>query len=334
MKFKLMNQEAIYLAGVVHYGPLEKRQVRTNRGPSQERARESFQIEVAQIKDNAKKMQENFKETMKGQEDPSAKGSGEEERAYTEGFESAMRKLGERMEKIGRYVEDNAPKWEKNMNDWGEHFSKKMDDWGEGFNKSMNAWSNNLDTGMETWGENFSKNMDTWGEHFSKNMAAWGETFEEGMETWGKHMEGAFSATETADGDVDIKDYPIYDTYRAIHETFIAHHPDHIKAQNYYEVQIFDQNIGDGVTMVMVGGRMRTLEAMTYPVATMTFKPDRWVAVKMSREEFAKDWLDSLKEAAPLSGYVIGDYFIWRHRKEGDAEIRLFCPLMVAKDEG
>lgn len=335
MKFKLMNQEAIYLAGVVHYGELEKKRSKVNRGPkgAEKVLDDEFRVEIEEIRKNAKKIRDqvreelnwqvgNFKESFAEEEKAKAKEdvTGEEasiepeiidiERSETEdnSFESVMSGFGKKMEEFGRYVDKNAPKWESGLEKWGKNFEVHMENFGKD---------------MENWGENFGAKMNTWGENFGKDMEEWGKQFGEEV------SQGDRSYHDEA----EIKGYSIYQTYKSLYNEFIQTHPDHIKQQTFYEVQIFDSHFDDVVSMVMVGSRMSSLDRMKYPVATMTFAPDRWVAVKMSKEEFEKDWLGSLEQAEQLRDYTIDAYFIRRHREDDENDVRLFCPVKEKEDE-
>lgn len=319
MKFKVMDHEAIYLAGVVHYGPLNKGGYRLNLGKKPLELHiegdEEFQKGLEDLRTNASRLREQLKEEVKFHKDHFSNDykdhrrqwkSGFEAHSQTEnkdqtkstgssgqesyGFESLVNGLGSALEKFGRYMEENSGKWEANMKDWGK---------------------------------NFEQNMDAWGDDFGKHMDAWGKAYESQWDGHGK-----------VDGNTSIKDYPIYETFEAIFDQHIKGLADHIKQETFYEVQILDVAFDNSESMTMIGSRMASLASVTYPVATMTFKPDKWVGVKLSLDEYKQDWLASLERTEQLKGYVIEPYFIVRH-KEGQnlEEVRVFCPISEKQDE-
>lgn len=315
MKFKIMDQEPIYLAGVVHYGSLEttgyeklNREAKHKKGYGTFEKDEKFDRDLAAIRKNAQKIKEQVRKEMNfhaGEFENGGKGihfewhdnqSGGKERQVS--VEEAFDSIGKAVGNLGKFVEKNSPKWETGIKDWGRNFEGNMED--------------------------FGKKMETWGEDFGKRMGEWGESF---GEQWDNE-------TNDMNPGSTLMRHPIYRTYEEIYERFIQDHPDHIKRQTFYEVQILDTSYEHVTSKVMVGSRMVKLEQMRYPVATMTFEPDRWVAVKLTREEFAKDWLGSLAKVPQLKPYTIEPYFIIRHKKNGPAdEIRLFCPISEKVDE-
>ena len=359
MKFKIMDKEPIYLAGVVHYGPLTKANYSGNNKVNGidiefDFEDEDFKRNIRDLKENAKVIQAQIADEVKFHTDhfgndykehrrrwkeeakEAARHAKEAQRKYREetgyegpdpdpirgegrrtdsegnyagNFEGAIKRFGDVMESLGKHVKDNAGNWEAGIKDWSQNFERNMEDFGRK---------------MDAWGEDFGSKMEAWGEDFGKRMEEWGESF-------GSQWEADFDENDQM---AAIRRYPIYRTYEDIYDRYMKDHPDHIKKQTFYEVQIMDTTFEDVASMVMIGSRMESLADMRYPVATMVFEPDKWVAVKLSKEEYAKDWLGSLEKVEQLQNYHIEPYFIIRHRKEsGSGEIRLFCPIREKADE-
>ncbi len=315
MKFKIMDQEPIYLAGVVHYGSLEttgyeklNKEAKHKKGHGTFEKDAKFDHDLAAIRENAQKIKEQVRKEMNfhaGEFENAGKGlrfewhdalkDGEERQVSVE---DAFDSIGKAVGNFGKFLEKQTPKWESGIKDWGQNFEGNM--------------------------EEFGKKMENWGEDLGKRMGEWGESF---GDQWDNNT------NDVNLGSV-IKRHPIYRTYEEIHKHFIQDHPDHIKRQTFYEVQILDTSFEHVTAMVMVGSRMANLEQMRYPVVTMTFEPSKWVAVKLTNEEFAKDWLGSLAKVPQLQPYTIEPYFIIRHKKDGPTdEIRLFCPISEKVDE-
>ena len=326
MKFKVMDQEPIYLAGVVHYGSLETNTYeKLDKNDKHKKTHvkldkdEHFEKDIEAIRKNAHKIRDQVKKEMNfhaGDFEDGGKGihfewhddQGNSEKGKIS-VEDAFESIGKAVGNFGKFVEKNAPVWESGIKDWGQNFEGNMEDFGKK---------------MEAWGEDFGSKMETWGEEFGKRMGDWGDSF---GDQWDKDYDESNPGTA-------IKRYPIFRTYEDVYKRYILDHPDHIKRQTFYEVQILDTSDENVTSMVMVGSRMANLERMRYPVATMTFEPNRWVAVKLTKEEFAKDWLGSLEKVPQLQPYTMEPYFIIRHKKEGPAdEIRLFCPISEKVDE-
>lgn len=325
MKFKILDHEPIYLAGVVHYGALDRSELKkkqaSKRGEVHLEKDEDFQRGVEELRTNASKLRDqlmdelkfhsdhfskdyrNHRKQWKSESDHDKASSKDHASHKTYGpesvnfnFESAINGLGGALESFGRYMENNAGKWEDNIKVWSKDFEKNM--------------------------ENFGERMDAWGDDFGKRMEDWGNNFGEPGEASSNHSS------------VSIKSYLIYRTYQEIFKAYIEGHKDHIKQQTFYEVQILDTSFEDVTAMTMIGSRMSSLAAMVYPVATMSFKPYKWVAIKLTPEEYAKDWIGSLEKVEQLAPYKLESYFIVRHKvtRESD-EIRLFCPISEKSDE-
>lgn len=320
MKIKIIEQDPLHLAGVVHYGTLDQEDCSTYAKTLQIKLDdEDFDESIRNIKVNAKKIKEevmeelkrnkvhmnkDYKEHKKVWKEEAKKRKNEEkdnkqeDGQYMYNFEGAINRFGDVMEAVGRHIEKNARNWEDNLKDWSQNFEVKMEDFGEK---------------MEAWGEDFGKRMEEWGEQFGKE--------------WEEY--------DSEDRRNTLKRHPIYQTYLDLFDKQLKDHPDLLNPNKYYEVQILDTSYGEVNAMVMLGSKLSTLDNMTYPIATMTFKPDKWVAVKMTKEEYEKDWLGSLEKVEQLNGYDMEPYFMIRRKHNDEGEmIKLFVPLKVINDEG
>lgn len=326
MKFKLMDQAPIYIAGVVHHGSFDRNN--HNKWSKENQHDKShvkwdkdgqFDRDMSAIRENAKKIKEQVAEEMNfhsGDFKNQEKGvhfewhdDGDHQDQGKVSIEDAFDSIGKAVGNFGKFVEKNAPKWETGIKGWGQNFEGNIEDIGKK---------------MEGWGEEFGAKMESWGDDLGKRMEEWGENF-------GEHWS---DASDESDPTVTIKRHPIYETYENVYDRWIKDDPNHIKRQTFYEVQILATTNENVTTMVMVGSRMANIDHVRYPVATMTFEPDRWVAVKLTPEEFSKDWLGSLEKVPQLKKYTIEPYFIIRHKKDGPTdEIRLFCPISEQVDE-
>lgn len=325
MKFKLMEQTPIYIAGVVHHGSLghqdhgqwHKASHKANDHVKWDNHGD-FERDMAAIRANAQRIKDQVAAEMNFHfSDFEDKNNSE----YSEGqgpihgeaeakisMEDAFDSLGKAVGNFGKFVEKNAPKWESGIKGWGQNFEGNMEEFGKK---------------MEDWGEEFGSKMESWGDDLGKKMSRWGDSFGEKWEEFDPSM-----------GKGSIESHPIYQTYEEVYRRWIKDHPNHIKAQTFYEVQATDTSFEHGTSMIMLGSRMDDLSGMRYPVATMTFEPDRWVAVKLSADEYAKDWFGSLEKVPQLKHYTLEPYFIIRHKKDGPKdEIRLFCPISEKANE-
>lgn len=338
MKFKIMENEPIYLAGVVHYGSLEKRGRYKSRGGAHshfDTRDEAFDNNIDDLKKNAQELRDRIADEMNFHADHFSNDYQEHRRQWKEETEKARAEAGKNQEEIaGSAHRQDGDDRQQRGGDYSANFEgaiKRFGDVMESFGKHMQKNARNWDHNIRNWSENVEKNMEdlgdkmeNWGEDFGKRMEEWGESF---GEKWDRDFDEAIVAAA-------IRRYPIFRTYEDVYDKYIADHPNHIKKQTFYEVQIMDTSFEDVASMVMLGSRMDSLQDMRYPVATMTFEPDKWVAVKLTQEEYAKDWLGSLEKVEQLKNYELEPYFILRHKKSGDdSEIRLFCPVREKKDE-
>ncbi|PKM65345.1 MAG: hypothetical protein CVU95_15525 [Firmicutes bacterium HGW-Firmicutes-2] len=216
-------------------------------------------------------------------------------------FEGAINKFGDLVESFGRHLEQNAKKWEESALEWTKNFEFKAEEFGDK---------------MEAWGEQFEKKMELWGEQLEK---AW-----EGSSEWSE------AAVKKEEG---IMEYAIYTTYEQLFEKHLKNHPNLMKKNHFYEVRIMDSGLNDHEAMVLLGNRFQDGANVTYPSASMTFDPDKWLVIKLTEDEFAKDWLKRLEDVELIKDYIIEPYFIITHPREKEDEwIRIRCPLGVRAD--
>jgi hypothetical protein len=106
-----------------------------------------------------------------------------------------------------------------------------------------------------------------------------------------------------------------------------------MKKNHFYEVRVIDSGLNDHEAMVLLGNRFQEGVNVTYPSVSMTFDPDKWLVVKLTEDEFAKDWLKRLEDVELLKDYKLEPYFIITHPREKEEEwIRIRCPLGVRAD--
>ncbi|MDA3846241.1 MAG: hypothetical protein PF505_06830 [Vallitaleaceae bacterium] len=300
MKYKIMDQETIYLAGVVHYGPLLEGDYHSKKAEYHKKYNfendKVFQKNVDDLRRNASELGNQIKEDIKnnvnGWHDKHKDGD------FRDDVDEAIDRLRDMMKSMGKHIENNSQNWEANIKGWGSSFESNM----EGFGEKMSAWGESIREKMPIFGESSKGNNDNKSEE--NNQAS------------------------------NIKRHGIYRTYKEIYQKHIEEHIDHINRNTFYEVQVLDTSFEHATTLVMLGGRMAALDQMRYPVATMTFEPYKWVDVKLTASEYGKDWLGNLERSEKLKDYTFEPYFIVKHRDKGISdEVHLICPISEKIDE-
>lgn len=311
MKVKVVERAPFHMAGAVHYGRMRRRADRRayhRRGGHTNNENNNFEMPD---------------------------------------FESAFNKFGEAMQNFGKHIEKNAPSWNRDIKDFGENFDKRsetfgsrVDNWADDFGRRMDNWGNTFGKKMEAWGNDFGKRMDEWGEEFGSRMHKWGQDFDKNMQRWGDNVDARWEETwhaddiQAAEMDMNFERYPVYMNYMNIYNNILK---DSAKVQNsdyYYEVQVLEGNDVTGEPMVMIASELSEPASFNYPVVSMTFDADKWLIVKVTKEEFDKDWMGQLETHEFLEEYNLEPYFIIRHRfDESQDTIKIFCPLRNKDDD-
>lgn len=317
MKVKMIDQEAFYMAGIVDYGECSKHS---------KHARHRF------IHKNRPNREEEGHQSEKSNQ---SEGANQRKSINIEipDMNEAMNKLGEIVGNMGKHIEKNAPGWERDIKEFGNNFEDRMEKFSEDmddFGRKMDTWGEDFGNKMEAWGKNFGKKMEAWGDDLSKNRDRYGANTEE---NW-SHI---WEAGDEEDAQINawLNQYPAYDTYKQVYEDQLIKEEAVIQRKSFYEVQILESNTSDSKAMVMFASRLDQLIPIEYPAVLMTFKPDRWMVVKVTLDEYKKDWLGRLAELDLLKGYSIEPYFMIKHnKKERDQLIKIYCPLKEKAYEG
>lgn len=310
MKFKIIEQDSIHLAGTVYYGNRESKAYtvkvdtddfqRMHKAYNKEHRednrvrREAYKAE--REKDREKRKEREVENGTKKQEHYKEKSQETYQSGSNNNFETAMSKFGDMMESLGRHIENNAKTWEENIVNFG-HSS-------------------------EVFAEDFGKKMEAWGTEFGERMGEFGERMED---KWVNIFEEEAKENKNSKG---IKKNPLYQKYEELYNKHLKNNQEVIKQNSFYEVQVLDTELNDHESMVMIGSRITKECNVGYPVAVMTFNPEKWVAVKLTADEYEKDWLNSLDKAKVLKEYKLEPYFMVRHsREKKDDLIKVYCPI-------
>lgn len=241
-------------------------------------------------------------------------------------FEKAFNKFGEAMQNFGKHIEKNAPGWNRDIKDFGENFEQRADDFGKR---------------AGDWAEGFGKRMDEWGNSFGKKMEAWGNDFGSRMQRWGDNVESRWEDVwcgdegQTPEMDEMFEHYPVYNRFLKIYEAIIKD-SDHLKNDRYfYEISVMEDGETGTESMMMIASEITGAGNFNYPVVRMSFDAYRWLIVKLTKEEYNKDWMGKLSQHELLEGYALDDFFIVRHPFDDEEKdmIKIFCPLRKIDDD-
>lgn len=344
MKVKLIEREAFYLAGVNQSG--DKGHSNRNDHEGMKSYRDGME-QYKKAKQKHREAMSEHKEAMKAHKEAMKEEAKQNQGFEMPDFETAMNRFGEMMQNFGKHIEKNAKSWDKDLKDFGNNFSDRADDfgekvgvWADDFGKKMENWGENYGKRMEAWGQEYGKKMGAWGEEYGKKMEEWGRNFEKKMDRWAEDTERKWDDVWEADVTMDrnINDWfersPLFRSFMEVYNSQLAEQDDLTTSKFFYEVQIMASSVSGQNAMTMLGARTNNLIPVSYPAVNMTYDPDKWVVVKVTEDEFKKDWLSRLEELDLLKGYSMEPYFIIRHRFEPeDKLIKIYCPLKKKEAE-
>lgn len=236
-----------------------------------------------------------------------------EEPDFMAGFSDAMKNFGVHMEHFGK-------NFEKNMEHFGKNIEKNMGTWAKSFEKGMGNFEKNM--------ERFGEEMERFGEEMEKNGEKWGKNLEENLKSMGKNFEKHWTC------DQDSEAYETWEAEALFNELYnnsealqaLDQSPD-----RYFKVENYELGTKLGDQMTFVGCQVKSVDSLPNQFVSQSLKADQWLIVKLSKEEYNKDWMSKLQELEQLKDYNMETYFIVRQFKKQEVQdekkIKLYIPL-------
>ncbi len=245
------------------------------------------------------------------EETKSADGVNDEDTTYKEpefidGFSEAMKNFGVHMEHFGKNLEKNL--------------SQNMGTWAKSFEKGMNHFEKNM--------EKFGEEMGRFGEEMGKKGEVWGENLEENLKNFSKNFEQYWSCDNNQDAyeswELEALFNELYNNSEII-QTLDPTPDRFFKVENYeLGTRLNDQ-------MTFVGCQVKSIDSLPNQFVSQSLKANRWLIVKLSKEEYNKDWMSKLTELDEVKDYTMESYFIVRQfkkqEKQDSKKIKLYIPL-------
>lgn len=217
-----------------------------------------------------------------------------------------------------------------------DDFSKYMNDFG----KHMNAFGNS----MGEYGKTLGKSMESWGKNFDKVFT---KDFVDSMENTFKNIFGEDTPHESHKknnfdqeinrhwtGNFTSDDYSLWQQealFNELYENNETIRNADMSPDLFYEVQCYDLNTKMNDQLTFIGCQVKSTKELPYSVVTQRLSPKQWLVVKLTKEEFEKDWMQKVESLEILGDHTMDQYFILRHFKHSEQQqnslYKIYIPL-------
>jgi len=333
MKYKIIDGTTIMLAGVASYDTVERQKKAANgKGvkinldfdfppTSQIVDIDTIKEEAQRIKEQAKKVKDEVKDKYKQYEKSQTHNSDTNANQAQEEEKDANSNNSQNNDDIFTTLGDTMRSLSKNIESWGKSFEK-------GFEKSVENWNENWN---ENWSENFEKGMS----EFEKKMGNFGETMGKfGEEFERKFTEYAKNLNEHWNNEFKSEEYSQWQLESLFNELY-TNNPEmdtlDRSPELFYEVEGYDLKTAMNDQLTFIGCHINTCEGVPFSFVTQQLVSDKWLVLKLSKDEYSKDWMKKLDTIEQLKDYDLEQFFIVRHfkdsQKQDDKKIKLYVPL-------
>lgn len=172
--------------------------------------------------------------------------------------------------------------------------------------------------------KDFGKGMERWGKGFEKTMKSFGETMEKFGEEFEKHWTNEYK-------------YEDYDSWqlKALFDEMYANNETiqkmNISPKLYFEVVAYDLDTDLNDQLKFVGCQIAQPQNIPFHFVQHQLSADKWLILKLTKEEYADDWMNKALNLDVLKDYNMEEYFIIRHFKDPEVsktkKIKLYVPL-------
>jgi len=299
MKYKLIEGSTIYLAGVASYT--------TSANPKETKKPKKIKINLDFDFGTPKTFVFDF-DKMK-----------EEKEKFKEGIRKEAQKFKESKKQSNSTEDTNH-----STNDNGFEFA---DDFFSGFGDVMNDLGKNL----EQWGKSFEGSMEKFGidlDKFGSEMDKFGSEIEKKVHSYTKDMEKHWCNDVPSDAYDNWELESLFNEIYSNNETL----KDYDKTPNlYYKVNGYDLGTTMNDQLTFIGANLQTNSPIPFGFVTKPLISDKWLVLKLSKEEYSKDWMQKLDTIDLIENYDVEQYFITRAFKSKEDQeskkIKIYIPL-------
>lgn len=306
MKYKLIDGTTITLAGVASYSTSDTKTKKNK--PKHldidfdfdfdfdfDKMKEEKEKFKAHIKNEAKKFKEAKKQQAYNKE--AAKESTEQSAEETSNYNT------------GTTGFDFADDIINGLGDMFNHFGANLEDWGKTFEGSMENFGVNLDK--------FGSEMDKFGSEIEKKVSEYTKDFEnhwcndarsDDYDTW--ELESLYNEIYNSN-----EDLATYDNSPNL----------------YYKVDGYDLGTSMDDQLVFIGSHIRDNSPIPFAFVSKTLNPDKWLVIKLNKEEYSKDWMKKVNNLEELADYTVEQFILTRYFKNSDDQskkkVKIYIPL-------
>lgn len=212
------------------------------------------------------------------------------------------------------------------------------------FGKQMNAFG----SAMGEYGKNIGKSMESWSKNFDKVFTKeWAEQMESSIKDifnvepktphhrphpFGHEFVKEFNRHWT--GSYSTEDYSLWQLESLFNELYSNNaelQQADLSPEAFYEVQCNDLGTTMHDDLLLVGCQVKSAKGLPYSVVVQRLVPEQWLIVKLTQEEYNKDWMKQVEKLEILKDYSLDSYFILRHfkskEKQQASSYKIYIPL-------
>jgi len=155
--------------------------------------------------------------------------------------------------------------------------------------------------------------METWGENFGKRAESWGKNFEQYVEDFEKHWDSDYTYDHYGNWELESLFLELYqqnDKIKAMDKT----------PNIFFQVNSYDLDTTMNNQLTFIGCQVDDKDVVPYAFVSQQVRADKWLLVKLSAEEFQKDWMSKVSELDQVQGYDIDPYIVVRRFKDPEKQ--------------
>lgn len=310
MKYKLIDGTAIILAGVVSYDSISKSKKvpKPPKPPRHAKMDFDFDIDFDMSKEDLKNLKVIIKEAANNTKQAFKTDKKANEYNFKD-FENSINEFGRSMDK------------------WGHDFGKSMDQWAKGFSNKAEQYGAKVDV----WAKQFNS-RDGEKDYNDKEKDVNDKERKCEIHVVANNMDHIWSNNHKAD------DYNVWELESLFKDIYL-NNPElkdiDLNSDVYYELQSYDLNLKMRDQMTFVGCQVSSINDVPHPLVTQKISAENWLVLKLTKEEFDKDWLSKVEALEITDGYSIESFFIIRHFKDSKQrdkkKVKIYVPLKKAQ---
>lgn len=303
MKYKLIDGTNITLAGVASYSTAEAKTKKSK----PKHIDIDFDFDFDFDFDKMKEEKEKFKAQIKK--------------------EAKKFKEAKKQQRVDKEATDTEASTNNNTNTSNNNNFDFADDLINGLGDMINGLGANL----EQWGKTFEGSMENFGvnlDKFGSEMDKFGSEIEKKVSEYTKDFEKHWC------NDVESDDYDTWELESLYNEIY-NNNQDLATYDNsphlYYKIDAYDLGTTMDDQLIFIGSHLKDNSPIPFGYVSKTLNPDKWLVIKLSKEEYSKDWMQKINKLEDIQDYTVEQFILTRYFKNNDDQsnkkVKIYIPL-------